>query len=120
MMAEATGRAGMAELQGLRPLERRVLALRDAGEDDAQIGRRFKRGPEFISQVTRLARLDGRHADAGTGGPALRPLERRVLDLRARGVSREEVARRFRRSPDHVARVEHLARYKLRRSGAGG
>jgi len=100
--------------ENLRPLERRILALKDAGEDDVQIGRRFKRSPEFISRVTELARLDGRHAgDAGASG--LRPLERRVIDLRERGVSRDELARRFRRSPDHVARVEHLARYKLKR-----
>lgn len=104
----------MPTAQTLRPLERRILALKDAGEDDIQIGRRFKRSPQFISRVTELARLDGRHAVATAAG--LRPLERRVLDLRDRGISREELARRFRRSPDHVARVEHLARYKLARS----
>jgi hypothetical protein len=105
----------VAKRKNLRPLERRILALKDAGEDDAQIGRRFKRSPDFISRVTELARLDGRHAD-DSEGPGLRPLERRVIDLRERGVSRDELARRFKRSPDHVARIEHLARYKLQRT----
>jgi DNA-binding CsgD family transcriptional regulator len=105
----------MAKSKNLRPLERRILALKDAGEDDAQIGRRFKRSPDFISRVTELAHLDGRHA-GDSDGPGLRPLERRVIDLRDRGVSRDELARRFKRSPGHVARVEHLARYKLERA----
>jgi hypothetical protein len=107
----------VAKAKDLRPLERRILALKNAGEDDAQIGRRFKRSPEFISRVTELARLDGRHAGDGPRGRGLRPLERRVIDLRDRGVSRDELARRFRRSPGHVARVEKLARYKLSRPG---
>jgi DNA-binding CsgD family transcriptional regulator len=105
----------VAKTKDLRPLERRILALKNAGEDDAQIGRRFKRSPDFISRVTELARLDGRHAGDGSRARGLRPLERRVIDLRDRGVSRDELARRFKRSPDHVARVEKLARYKLAR-----
>jgi transcriptional regulator len=104
----------VARRADLRPFERRVLALKDAGEEDAQIARRFKRSPEFISRVTKLARLDGRHAGSSDSG--LRPLERRVLQLRDRGVSREELGRRFRRSADHVGQVEKLARYKLNRS----
>jgi len=105
----------VAKTKDLRPLERRILALKAAGEDDAQIGRRFKRSPEFITRVTELARLDGRHAGDGPRMRGLRPLERRVIDLRDRGISRDELARRFRRSPGHVERVEHLARYKLQR-----
>ena len=105
----------MAKRADLRPFERRVLALKDAGENDAQIARRFKRSPEFISRVTKLARLDGRHAERRHRRPgSLRPVERRILTLRDRGVSPDEVAERFRRSPDFISRVERIARYKLR------
>jgi DNA-binding CsgD family transcriptional regulator len=35
----------------------------------------------------------------------LRPLERRILDLRGDGLSVEEIAGRFKRSPAHVERI---------------
>jgi hypothetical protein len=40
----------------------------------------------------------------------LRPLERRLLRLADEGVDETELARRFRRSPDHIQRVLDLAR----------
>ena len=46
----------------------------------------------------------------------LRPIERRVLDLRERGIGLEELGRRFRRTPENVAMIERVARYKLRRA----
>ena len=98
----------------LRPIERRVLTLQAAGYTDTEIARRFRRGPRFIEQVGELARLDGRHAgEAKT--PPLRPIERRILELRERGVPLDELARRFRRSAEHISLIERLARYKLRR-----
>lgn len=39
----------------------------------------------------------------------LRPLERRIRKLVAEGLSNEEIARRFRRSPDFVQRVHELS-----------
>jgi transcriptional regulator len=99
----------------LRPIERRVLALKEAGVTDAEIAHRFRRGRRFIQQVEELAGLDGRDAKRRRRREgSLRPVERRILTLRDRGVSTDELAERFRRSPDFVARVERLARYKLR------
>jgi len=98
----------------LRPIERRVLALRHDGMGDAEIGRRFHRGPGFAKQVARLSQVE-RRALRADDAPALNPLERRVLKWRDRGVRPEEMAWRFRRSPEHIARVERLARYKLRK-----
>jgi DNA-binding CsgD family transcriptional regulator len=41
---------------------------------------------------------------------AIRPLERRVLRMAEDGVAVDEIAKRFRRSPEHIARVTELAR----------
>jgi DNA-binding CsgD family transcriptional regulator len=101
--------------QRLRPIERRVLALKKAGVPDKEIAHRFRRGRRFMDQVGELANLDGRDAEKRHGRPgALRPIERRILAWRDRGMSTEEIGDRFRRSPDFVSRVERIARYKLR------
>ena len=100
--------------QRLRPIERRVLALKEAGVPDNEIAHRFRRGRRFMDQVEELAHLDGRDAKQRRRPGALRPVERRILAWRDRGMSSEEIAGRFRRSPDFVARVERIARYKLR------
>jgi DNA-binding CsgD family transcriptional regulator len=125
----------MTTTQGLRPVERRVLRLVDEGLDDAEIGRRFGRGERWTAQVRFLADLDvprtqGDDGDPGHGSDAgdatatgsigetdavsrLRPLERRLLRWRAQGLDHDELADRFRRSPEHLARVEEYAHYKL-------
>lgn len=100
--------------QRLRPIERRVLALKKAGVPDSEIAHRFRRGRRFIAQVEELAQLDGRDAKQRRRPGSLRPVERRILTLRDRGATPDELAERFRRSPDNIARVERLARYKLR------
>ncbi|HEX6167254.1 MAG TPA: hypothetical protein VFZ30_10730 [Acidimicrobiales bacterium] len=106
----------MSTSEWLRPVERRVMRWADAGLGDAEIGRRFGRGEQWTAQVRRLAALDRPLAaagDAGGEGDPLRPLERRVLRLRAQGVDHDELSVRFRRSPEHMARVEEYAHYKL-------
>lgn len=96
----------------LRPVERRVLRLFESGLDDEEIGRRFRRSPEWVGRVRALAALhpsDAVHAR----GDVLRPLERRVLRWRGQGISHDDLAPRFRRSPEFLERVESLARYRL-------
>jgi DNA-binding CsgD family transcriptional regulator len=41
----------------LRPLERRILAWREAGAPYAEIGARFRRSPQFVRRVEELARV---------------------------------------------------------------
>ena len=96
----------------LRPLERRVLKLAAEGVDDDEIGRRFRRSPEWARRVRILAETPrgSRHLQ----GDVLRPLERRVLRWRAAGAEPEAMSPRFRRTPDFLRQVESLAHYKLR------
>jgi DNA-binding CsgD family transcriptional regulator len=98
----------------LRPIERRVLALRDEGQETDEIARRFKRSPQHIDRMIELAALQSHVAAApAEDADPLRPVERRVLRLRGEGVTYEELGDRFRRSADHMRRIEQLAHYKL-------
>ncbi|MDP8992512.1 MAG: hypothetical protein M3N31_05580 [Actinomycetota bacterium] len=103
----------------LRPVERRVLRLVDEGLDYAEIGRRFRRSPEWVGRVRTMAQLE-RQGGPRLQGDVLRPLERRILRWRASGAAYEEMAPRFRRSPDFLRRVEALAGFKLGMSGKAG
>ena len=97
----------------LRPVERRVLRMSDQGLDDAEIGRRFRRSADWTARVRSLSevpRPNGHHLR----GDVLRPIERRVLRWRAAGADYDEMAPRFRRSPDFLRQVEALAQYRLR------
>jgi DNA-binding CsgD family transcriptional regulator len=90
----------------LRPVERRILAMRDEGIDTAEIARRFKRSEDFIERVIAWTQIPRRKVARHQG---LSPIERRVVDLRTDGLSYEEIGQRFRRSPDHIRRVEGYA-----------
>jgi DNA-binding CsgD family transcriptional regulator len=98
---------------GQRPLERRVLSWLERGYDSSEVAARFRRSPEFIDRVSVLARLP-REAVARAQSE-LRPLERRVLRWREDGASFEEIAARFRRSPQFIERVVDMTRLGPRR-----
>src|SRR2546430_12150620 len=103
--------------QRLRPIERRVLALKKAGVPDKEIAHRFRRGRRFMDQVEELANIDGRDAEKRHGRPgALRPVERRILAWRDCGMSTAEIAERFPRSPHFLSRVPPDAPFKLRQA----
>ena len=97
----------------LRPIERRVLQMTDAGMDRAEIARRFRRSPEYVDRVEVWARLPRPWAGHRHQGDVLRPIERRILRWRGTGAAYDDIAPRFRRTPDYVRRVEGLALYKL-------
>jgi hypothetical protein len=98
----------------LRPVERRVLSLLDSGVEVSEVARRFHRSASHITQVARLARLDGRQLDVREPS-TLRPIERRILSWRSEGASHGAIAARFKRSAAWTARLEELANYKLTR-----
>jgi len=98
--------------QMLRPLERRVRHLADEGVDDAEIGRRFRRSPEWAGRVRVLIEVP--RNGTRLQGDVLRPLERRVLRWRADGAEFDQLSTRFHRSAEFLRQVEALAHYKLR------
>ncbi len=112
-------------MQYLRPLERRVLAMRDEGVDTEEIGRRIGRSAAQVERIIAWTSIP-RHQPPQRRSP--RAIERRVLAMRAAGQSHEAVAARFKRSPRFIRQVEALAHYRLglqllgsvRREQAGG
>lgn len=98
----------------LRPLERTLIKLQEAGVERAEIARRFNRSTEHIERIFDFTALPDRSPQIRR--TALRPLERRVLHLRSEGYDHAEIGRRFRRSPEHMRRVEGLALYKMARA----
>ena len=98
--------------QRLRPLERRMLRLNRDGVEEEELARRFRRSPENVRQVLRLAQLPDRDGPPDRSGE-LSPLERRVLRWREDGAAIGELSDRFRRGSRHMAQVERMAHYKL-------
>ncbi|TMK58124.1 MAG: hypothetical protein E6G60_16035 [Actinobacteria bacterium] len=98
----------------LRPVERRVRRLIDAGVPHDEIARRFRHTSDWVRRVVALSEVprDG----ASRSDSSLNPLERRVLRWRREGSTPAEIASRFRRSPRFIEQTERLARYKLGRS----
>lgn len=98
----------------LRPIERRMVKLAEAGAADVEIAWRFRRTPKSVRQVMACAQMprgDGRPSSPGV----LRPIERRVLWWRDQGAEFADLAARFRRRTDSLEQIERLARYKLAR-----
>jgi hypothetical protein len=104
----------MADRELLRPIERRMLKLADAGASDVEIAWRFRRTPKNVRQVIAFTQLP-RQKPPSSPPAGLRPIERRVLRWRDEGADFAELASRFRRRPAFLAQVEQLARYKLAR-----
>jgi uncharacterized protein (DUF433 family) len=94
----------------LRPIERRILAMRDAGESVATIAGRLRRSPEHVERIITWTELP-------RTGPASRrssrARERRVLALRAEGETYDQIAARFGRGAGYIKQVEGLAHYRL-------
>ena len=95
----------------LRPIERRILAMRDDGLTDAEIGRRIRKSPERVSAIAEWARLPGR-GQAERRQDVLSPVQRRVLEMRSEGQSHAEIGARFRRGERFIRQVEGLAHFR--------
>jgi hypothetical protein len=87
-----------------------MLTLAQQGLDPAEIGRRFRRGPDHVKRVIDWTRIPRQRTAQRPQG--LRPVERRILDLRADGLSYQEIGEMFRRSEKYARRVEELAQLR--------
>ena len=97
-------------MEHLRPVERRVLALRDEGQSLEEIAGRLRRSADHIGRVIEWTQIP-RKGPAPRRSPSAR--QQRILALRSRGESYEEIANRFGRSSDFIRRSEGLAHYRM-------
>ena len=95
--------------QMLRPVERRVLMMRDEGVTLEEIARRIRRSPALVARIIDWTEIPR------SGIPVKRTpraIERRVLTLRADGETYEQIGQRFHRGPQFIRQVEGLAHYQ--------
>lgn len=95
--------------EGLRPIERRVLALRDEGFDVADIARRFRRGEAHVERIISWTQIPRR---GRLVSPGFRPIERRVMEMRSQGLSYDEIGSKFGRNAGYARRIEGLAQIR--------
>ncbi|HEX2155311.1 MAG TPA: hypothetical protein VHL52_15200 [Acidimicrobiia bacterium] len=103
----------------LRPIETRVLAMRQQGLSDEEIGRRIRKTPEMVANIADWATHPGRGTTETRDGSVLSPMQSRVLALRAQGESHAQIGQRFRRSPRFIRQVEGLAHFRKYRDLLG-
>lgn len=97
-------------MQYLRPLERRVLGMRDDGVDIEEIGRRIRKSPQSVERIIEWTSIPRSKPPARRSPSAV---EVRVLALLGAGETHEEVGLRFRRGADYIRQVEGFAHYRL-------
>jgi transcriptional regulator len=95
-------------MKDLRPIERRILSMRDQGVALDEIATRLRRSPAHVERMIRWTEIPR----SGAPYKYTEALERRVLTLRDEGLDHDEIADRFRRSPDNVRQIEALAHYR--------
>lgn len=103
----------------LRPIETRILAMREEGLSDAEIGEKVRKSPERVGMIAEWAQLPSRGSGVPREDELLSPMQRRVVALRSEGESHEEIGARFRRSGRFVRQVEGLARFRQYRELLG-
>ena len=98
----------------LRPIERVILRLTEAGHPSSEISRRVGKKPGTVVRILRMVEMKDGHVAQVTAAPqTLRPLERVIVKLRARGESYGEIGNRLARSGAQIRRIEDMARMKL-------
>lgn len=91
-------------------MERRIRAMREEGMQARHIGERVGRSPAQVERILQWMTIP-RSGPPPRRSP--RPIELRVLALRAAGETHAEIGSRFRRSARFIRQVEGLAHYRL-------
>jgi DNA-binding CsgD family transcriptional regulator len=98
----------------LRPIERVVMRLREAGATPAEIGKRVGKKPGTVNRIVKMVayREDGMPPRTPSDNP-LRPVERVVMRLRGDGETYSQIGNRLALSGRRVQLIERLAEFKL-------
>ena len=97
----------------LRPIERVVMNLRGAGASAPEIGKRVNKKPGTVHRIIEMIEFkDGVPPSSTTRDDPLRPIERVVLNLRARGESYGVIGNRLAHSGQRIQFIESLAEFK--------
>ena len=100
----------------LRPIERVIANGLAEGIPVTEIAASLRKSPGTVERIARMVDFiesTGLERDfSRTTNDRLRPIERRVTQLRSEGVSVGEIAARLRRSGNYVRRVEQFAEFK--------
>lgn len=86
-----------------------MLHLHSGGMSVDEIATRFRKTPGFVRRVIDWSAIP---RSGSSQEHHLRPLERRVLAMRAAGESHDQIASRFRKSVRFIRQVEGLAHFK--------
>lgn len=107
-------------MENLRPIEKRILEMRQLGLSDEEIARRVRKTPERVRMIAEWATLPIRgRGVAQRDDRGLSPRQARILALRARGETYDQIAERFRRSPRYIRQLEGLAHFQKYRELLG-
>ena len=98
----------------LRPIERVVMRLHGDGLSLPDIGKRIGKKPGTVLRIMRMIDFkDGVTRGTASTDHPLRPIERVVVKLRARGESYGTIGNRVARSGRQVRMIEGYADFKL-------
>jgi DNA-binding CsgD family transcriptional regulator len=98
----------------LRPIERVVVRLHGDGLSLPDIGKRIGKKPGTVHRIIQMIDFkDGVVPARAESVDPLRPIERVVVKLRARGESYGEIGNRLARSGRQVRMIEGYADFKL-------
>lgn len=95
--------------QHLRPIERRVLVMRNGEVPVDEIATRINKTPDFVERLIGWTEIP---RNGSSSERHLSPIQRRVLDLRADGESHSEIAAKFKKTERFIRQVEGLAHFK--------
>jgi hypothetical protein len=98
---------------GLRPIERVVMRLHHAGAGAPEIGKRVGKKPGTVQRIIQMVDFKDGSSEKSPRHDPLRPIERVVVNLRARGESYGEIGNRLARSGRQVQMIERYAAIKL-------